>query len=414
MSEKTPERLQAFREEQAIRPSGMRVAPVSLVAGVALGIAGAFAVVHFRDTNAAASEHGLSAERMRELALLYEGKDLADAAIEAHEAYLDRAGLSDADRGEVAYSIAKLAIEKGDFKDALKYLYQAELLAPDSPVHDARSREIVHCLEALGRASDLRRELKHRTDPTPSEAVEPGAVVLAEFGNDSVTDRDLERAIEEMPESVRPDFSSPEKRVDLLKNIVAERLLLDKAFRLKLDEDAAVQARMDAARDSLLVRTLMENEVKANIAITPEDVERYYKAEQSRFTQPAAARVFIEKAGTEAEAAAITEFHGKPISVRKGESLGGLPNSAEIVARIFDAEAGSITDPIEINGQFYVFKVDSKSPERVAPFEEVKSRAEQMLRAQKGQELAQGLIDDTLRAQDVKLYPERLEASPAP
>lgn len=414
MSERTPERLQAFRDEHAPKNAWAKNVIAALVLGVMLGTAGSVAAIYFTASAPGAGSGKESASRARELALLYENKDMPDAAIEAYTQYLELADLADERRADVVYSIAKLAIGAGDFERALAFLYQAEHLDPDSMVRDERGGHIVHCLEQLGRTSSLRRELKNRTAPKSDAARDSSAIVLAEFGNETVTDRDLERKLDEMPESVRGSYSAPEKRTELLKNLVAERLLLDKAFRLKLDEDEELQARMKAMRDSLLVRKLMEDEVRDNVTVTPADVERFYKAEVDRFTQPASARVLVANAETEDEAAAITEFSGQPIAVREGERLGGLPNSPEVIQSIFDAKLDVITDPIGINDRYYVFKIVSKTPERVAAFEEVKMRAEQMLRAEKEQEHVVLLVEETLRARNVKLYPERLEAKPAP
>ncbi len=223
MGDKTPDRLQAFRDEHAPKNVGLRGSVPSLVVGAVLGIVGALAVFNLMSANSVVPRSGLTTDRIRDLALLYERKDMPDAAIEAHEAYLDQATLSDTERGDVAYSIAKLAMDNTNYDYALKYLYQAELLAPDSPVRDDRSRQIVHCLEQLGRSYDLRRELKTRTDPASQETTQPGATVIAKFGNEVVTDRDLSLRLEEVPANVRDAFSTPEKQIELLKNIVAER-----------------------------------------------------------------------------------------------------------------------------------------------------------------------------------------------
>jgi len=413
MSENTPDRLQAFREEN-VPKAGSRGAIVFLVTGIALGAAAVMAALYVSEAKTGRSHTGLSADRVRELALLYEAKDMPQAAIEAHTAYLEQATLSDTERGDIAYSIAKLAVDNKNYEQALEYLYRAEHLAPESVVRDERSKSIVYCLDQLGRTSDLRRELKQQTDTTVKNPIEPGAVILAEFGNETITDRDLEQALSEMPQSVRSTFTTSEKQVELLQNLVAERLLLDKAFRLKLEEDEDIQAQIKSTRDSLLVRKLMEDEVQANISITPEDVQRYYNAEQARFTEPETARVLVANADTESEATAITDFNGQPIPVRRGERLGRLPNSPEVIETIFNTEVDATTAPIAMNDRYFVFKVVSKTPERIATFDEVKAHAERALRGEKEREHLQLLIEETLRTRNAKLYPDRLKANPAP
>ena len=110
---------------------------------------------------------------------------------------------------------------------------------------------------------------------------------MAEFGGQVITDRDLEREIEKLPPAARESFQSPEKRVELLQNIVAERLLLDKANRLELDKDPEVQEELARVRDGLIVRRLIDQEVDSKTAVSTEDVRRFYEAEIERFTDPA-------------------------------------------------------------------------------------------------------------------------------
>jgi hypothetical protein len=55
----------------------------------------------------------------------------------------------------------------------------------------------------------------------------------------------------------------------------------------------------------------------------------------------------------------------------------------------------------------------SKKDERTPPYEEVKEQALRVLKMQKEQEKVAAIIDETLQARDVHLYPERLK-EPAP
>jgi peptidyl-prolyl cis-trans isomerase C len=413
MSPETPERLQTFRDENANEPGSGRMA-AALAFGVMFGAAAAGTVFYTLSDRILGVPPTESADRYRDLAVMYEAKDLPEAAIESHVAYLKSAQLPDAQRGEVAFSIAKLAFDQGDHEQALKYLYESEYLAPNANIKDDRSNLIVESLENLGRSADLRRELKQRTDPRAADAAaEAGAVVLASFGDETITDRDLERALNEMPAAARQQLASPEQREALLKNLVAERLLLDKAFRMGLDEDPELQASLESTRDSLMVRKLMEVEVAENVTVTPQDVERFYQAELERFTRPATVSVVTASADTAEAAAAITEFSGRPVFARSDGRIGELPPSPEAVETINETEVGETTPPIEIEGAFHVFKVVDKTAEDVAPLEQVREQAESMLRATKEREHIQQLVDETLRVRDVELYPERLQPGSA-
>jgi len=141
--------------------------------------------------------------------------------------------------------------------------------------------------------------------------------------------------------------------------------------------------------------------------VTPEDVERFYKSDIEKFTDPATAQVRIAKASSEDAAKAISDF---PTS-RWRE--GGRPHSRcpETVDTklVFDTEVGKTTAPVQAGNDWYVFHIESKTAEKVKPFDEVKEQASTMFKMQKEQEQVNGLIDQTLKEREVKLYPDRLK-----
>ena len=414
MSENTPERLKQFRAENQTPKAAPIRALVAYVVVFLVGLVLGFGVVPAirSETGAppAAPRGGLSDEQLRQYALRLEDKQLPHAAIAAYEDYLDRAALDDSVRAKVCYSVARLAIDVNEYERALAHLYQAEFLSPDSDLREEIDKKIVLCLDKLGRTVDLRRELRQRTSvKRTADDVEPGEVVLAEFAGEVITDRDLDLEVEKLPASARESFRSPEKRLELLKNIVAERLLLDKANRLELDKEPEIQEELAAQRDALVVRKLISDEVRAKVQVTPEDVERFYRAEQQRFAEPAQARVRVGKAESESAAAAITEFPAEPVSVRAGGDVPGIAGSREAVGAIFETEADGTAGPVQIGEHWYVFRVESKSLERVVPFEEIREEVTRLFRLQKEQEQFRALIEETLSARDVRLYPERLQ-----
>lgn len=420
MSEQTPERLRQFREQYA--PSARPRNWLGLIN--LLVILSGFGVVVYLQVRPAsvgvpqpqAATGGLSVEQEREFAgRLAEKKETA-GAIAAYEQYLSKATLEPKDRAKVCYSVGKLAAEAEQYATALPYLYQAEYLDPKSELKDEINKKVVLCLDKLGRSTDLRHELRQRTDVKRTAAdVKSGETVLAEFGGEVVTDRDLEAEIERLPAQVRGQFDTPDKKAQYLKNIVAERLLLDKAKRLELDKSPEVQAELLKQLDAMVVQKLIADEVKKSVQITPEDVERFYKADTARFTEPASAEVRVAKADSEDAAKAVAEFPEKAVTLRKGGPVPGEAAELKAPESVFTAQPGAVSMPVQAGGAWYVFKTVSTSPEKVHPFEEVKDRAARMLQMQKEQEKVSALIEETLQARDVKLYLEKLgQAKGAP
>jgi tetratricopeptide (TPR) repeat protein len=427
MSENTPERLKQFRAEYSggARPGNRWAAVNTVILVVGLGAIIALLVSSGGGADAPAGMTapggGLSADALREHAGNLAEKKLPKAAVAAYKEYLDHAVLDASARAKICYSVGKLAIEAEEYEEALTFLYQAEMLDPASSVKDDLDKKIVLCLDKLGRSVDLRRELRKRTAVTRTAAdVEAGEKVLAEFAGQVVTDRDLAVEIEKLPASVRETVDSPEKKAELLKNLVAERLLLDKAFRIELDKEPAIQEKLTATRDGLIVRELINREVQSKININAADVERFYKAETERFTEPAT-RTGIVGEGASAEAAQTNLAEAsKPgnktaqrVVLRGGQLVRGLglEGSDEAVAKALTDTAPA---PIQIGEKWFVFAV-SETPAKVHPFEAVKDQAERMLHMQKEREQFQVLIEETLKARNVKLHLDRLndkEAAP--
>lgn len=416
MSENSSERLKEFRAGYASNSKRAGVLGVVQLVVVLAGFAAVIGLLLREDAPGPASAQGagLSADRLREYAVHLEGKNLPRPAIAAYEDYLEAAELTAQNRAKVCYSIAKLAIEAGEFERALPHLYQAEFLDPDTALKEEINKKVVLCLDKLGRGVDLRQELRRRTKVkrTP-EDLEPGETVLAEFAGEVLTDRDLEIEIDKLPASMRDSFNTAQHKVEFLKNMVAQRLLVDKARRLELDKDPEIQNQLVQQLDSMIVQKLIADEVEASINITPEDIERFYKAAPERFTQPATAKVRVAKAGAEEDAKALSDFPDDPVTVRKGGSVPGIPSSVDLAEAVFAAEPETVTSPVQVEDAWYVCKVESKTPERLLPFEEVKDRAARMLQMQKEQEKVAEIIEETLQARDVRLHLDELTEAEA-
>lgn len=414
MSENTPDRLKAFRAQYDGGPKrsrGLEIAQLVCLVAIVAGEAGLWlrgpAV---KPVAPVENRGGLTLDQEREYAVRLADKKLTGPAIAAYEEYLKKAPLSLTERAKTCYAIAKLAVEDEKYEAALPYLYQAEYLDPKSELKEEINKKVVLCLDKLGRNVDLRQELRKRSDVKhDASQVKTDDVILAEFGNEAITKRDLEMEIEKLPPAAKDSFSTPEKKAELLKNIVAERLLVDKARRLELDKTPEVQDLLAKQVDSMIVQKLISDEVRKDVQVTPEDVERFFKAEPGLFTEPATADVRTGKADSEEAAKAITEFPDKPVTVRKGGPVPGVKELAEAPESLFTAAKDTVVGPVKAGESWYVFKVEAATPEKTPSYEEVKDKAARTYQMRKEQEKVSSIIDETLKAREVHLYPERLQ-----
>ncbi len=222
---------------------------------------GAMAVaILFQEDREANPTGGMAPEQWLQLAVRLEQRGLPEEALDAYRIYLDRAPLDNAARARVCLNVAKLAYDAERYAEALVFLHQADLLDAQGTLKGDTNPLIVGALERLGRTDDLRRELRAQTDPGTTPALEEDdSVVLAEFGDQTITMAEFEEKLAGLPPALREHGDTPEGRRDLLRNMVAERLLIERAYRLGYDEDPAIQQQLDDMRDALVVQRLLRS-----------------------------------------------------------------------------------------------------------------------------------------------------------
>ncbi len=393
MSDSTPDRLKEFRAEYDKPRSGRGGALVLAAVAIVSTCAGAtVAVVALSQSQPGNAGAGAAPERERALAAYLVSQNQLAPALDAYDRYLNGANASDDERVKVLFSAAKVAIDAEEYEHALRYLYEAEMLGESGDLAGEIDKKILLCLERLGRSVALSRELSSRS----GHAREPqgDAPVLAEFGDQRITAHDLERELERLPAAARAGIDTREKKLEFLKNLVAERLLVEKARRLDLHADPEVQEMLARQQDALIVRKLIDDEVEQSLTVTPEDVERFYKAEIDRFTKPEEARGRIADGATEEEALAALES-GKNAVVREGAIFGSgyAPDVNEALAAATlaagaQAESGAPFDAaVQVAERWYAFR-GTFTPAQVAPFDQVREEAARAYRAVKEQELS--------------------------
>jgi len=362
---------------------------------------------------------------------------LPGAAAAQYETYLAMTSTTAHERANVYYTVAKTAVETKDFETALAYFYKAEIAEPAGPLADEIGSGIVRCLEELGKFIDAQSALGARaglgTGGAARETESKGTVV-ARIGSRAITLSELDRALQQMPPWAQQQYSAPDKKAEFLNQYIAEQLLYEKAVKLELDKDAEVRAEVEQAARRAAVSKLVERDVRDKIEVKPEDVRMYYAAHVDEFSEKARARVRHILVAEESSANDIltkiatgtafedlaremseddtTRERGGEIQgwIVEGGTIPGVENSEPMVDAIFKTDAGKATTPLETDAGWHLFYVEEKRPARQKPFEEVQAVAERRYRALKEQEEYRRLIETTLEANDVQLFPEKLQA----
>jgi peptidyl-prolyl cis-trans isomerase C len=283
---------------------------------------------------------------------------------------------------------------------------------------------------------------KHRQNP--SSALSPSAAaraqpaglspelatrVLAKVGNHEITLGEYAATLERMDPFERLRYQSPDRRKQLLDELVDLELLAVEARRRGLDKQPETQERVrQMLRDELL------SEVRASVLapndISEADARRYYDEHRDDFREPERRRVAHIALGSETEAKAVLEkalsaspaewgklvdtkskdARGKPSSSLPPELAGDLgivgppghprgenPNVPEpLRAAVFEIEklGGVLPRPVPAAGGFHILRLTGKTDARDRSFAD----AERSIRV--------ALVQERIRAREAELEVE--------
>ncbi len=227
----------------------------------------------------------LPAEKIREYANALYNRDLYQEAIEEYQHYLDYYPVKAQERASINFTIADIYFERlHDYQKALAGYLRVKHLFPESDLREKADKQIVACMERLGRSADAKQALDEATRLNQPEGEEnrPGEV-LARVGQKEITSGDLDFRIKQLPESIQKDISGREARLQFLQQLVATELFYEAAKRQGLDQDKEVIAGAFEAKKSLMVQKYLAAQISQSMNVTPDDVKLYYQAHKDRY-----------------------------------------------------------------------------------------------------------------------------------
>jgi parvulin-like peptidyl-prolyl isomerase len=395
--------------------------------------AGLVAMLFLGDrASSGAGTQGVRGEGRRDLAGKLLSAGLKGKAIEQYELYLAEADLASDRRAKITYTLGTLCMEEGDYEDALSWLYQVEMLDPKTELAPEVGSKIVACLERLGRFAQAQYSLDARSSLDKAGRDEfKGDEVVARVGNDVITLGELDEAIDALPEWMRSAVEDPAQKRAFLEQYVAEELIFQKAKRLELDKDPSVRKQAERATRQLMIQKVLEDEIKAKVKISDDDVDLYYRAHADRYGEKEAFKIRMMKVDAD-------QLQGVRQALADGEAFAGLAktysldeatraNGGEVgdwieegldptgmgdPNRLWQALAnqgeGDVTEPIKVNGETYLFQITSHRPPRPFSLEEAKKQVEADLTRERVEKAYKELVQQALQASEVKLFPERI------
>jgi peptidyl-prolyl cis-trans isomerase C len=151
---------------------------------------------------------------------------------------------------------------------------------------------------------------KNRPGPidagTGGDASAQAALVLAKVGDRTITLGDYTAALEHMDQFDRLRYQAPDRRKDLLAEMIDVMLLADEARERGYDQDPATQQEIrEILRDTVLKQ--VRDGVPKPSEIPQDEVRAYYEAHRDDFRDPERRRVSAIVLSTDAAAAGVLE-----------------------------------------------------------------------------------------------------------
>jgi len=259
------------------------------------------------------------------------------------------------------------------------------------------------------------------TNPEDVETILPPETILASFSEQTITLGEFNQLWEEVPE----DYKLQLDKSMVLDQMISEKLLIQEAKNMGLEEDNDVLEQIKKMAEQILVQALIEREILDKIKVNDEEVLEYYELNKDSFTEKEQVylyNILIEteeeaqdvleqlKAGGDFSEIAIEKSTG-PSAVQGGD-LGYLTRGTiipEIEEVVFALELEELSEIIKTDFGFHILKITEKKPETVKTLEEVKEDIIQTLLPDKQKEAFENLLEELKSKSEIEINEEALQ-----
>jgi parvulin-like peptidyl-prolyl isomerase len=276
--------------------------------------------------------------------------------------------------------------------------------------------------------------------PAPAPAVAappsaPAAEPVAQRGSMKLTADDVREMIKRADPAVRAQLmANPAALSEFVRDRLMRRALLEQAKSVGFDQKPDVVARINDARDSVIVTSYVASLTEPDPGYPSQaEIAAAYEGNKSRFVVPRQyqiAQIAVRlpvgssaKADEEAKARIldIRQQLNKPNanfadlarkysddrnSADKGGDLGWLRED-QLVPAVKDAVAGmaenAISEPVRTPEGWHILKLSGVRPSSIAPLADVSDSIAAALRQQRAQQNARAFVEDLLRKEPIQL-----------
>jgi peptidyl-prolyl cis-trans isomerase C len=248
-----------------------------------------------------------------------------------------------------------------------------------------------------------------------------GDKILAKVGNQTITEADLNKMANAVPERLRYIYLTPEGKQQTLDYIVNVYVLAAQAQTEGLDKDPQFAHIMAFTTKDLLARLYLQKMAKDVPEPTDKEVQQYYETNKDQYAAPESIHLRHILVKTDKEADDVLKRLKKgekfadiaaqastcPSKVSGGDldwlPRGRLVKELEDVA--FGMEKGQLSAPVKTRFGFHILLLEDKRPASTSSLDEVKEYIVEQLRFANQQEQYQKLADSLKQKMNVQVTP---------
>jgi len=259
------------------------------------------------------------------------------------------------------------------------------------------------------------------TNPEDVETILPPETILASFNGQTITLGEFDQLWEEVPEEYKLQLD----KSMLLDQMISEKLLMQEAKNMGLEEDNVVLEQIKKMTEQILVQVLIEREILDKVNINDQEVSEYYEQNKESFTEKEQVYLYNILLETEEEAqdvleqlkaggdfSEIAKEKSTGPSAAQGGDLGYLTKGTiipEIEEVVFTLEVEELSEVVKSDYGFHILKITEKKPETVRTLEEVKEEIIQTLLPVKQKDAFDSLLEELKGKAEIEINEEALK-----
>lgn len=231
--------------------------------------------------------------------------------------------------------------------------------------------------------------------------------VLASFDGTTITTKEFSEKIRALPKSVQA--VAVDRKKDLIEDMAAEHFLYKEAVRQGLEKDPDVRKTIRTAEHKILIAKLIDREINGKIAITEDEIAKYYEFHKNEFMTPLSLRASHILSKNEADALEIKKAldegadfenlarqRSADATAIRGGDLGFFQKGQfvpEFDEAVFGMQKGEIKGPVKTAFGYHVIRLNDRVEPRLRSLKAVRAVVEERLMSEKRSKAFKELVE---------------------